>query len=696
MSLPTYQEATRKPSIPDALKLVAPYLEGCRDLASCCRVNKEWRRVFMDVLWENPLSNITSQGEYSSTHMRRYERHFDCVSEQFARFYALLPFSPLAASRIRILDNREWYCDPRSEFADTALAVSMAALRAKYCAQWKSSASFIKGYEDDLEVKDITTVQEGVRRLATSPILPNANFLILDSMAESDPGVFNPLRLWDRHPLLLSLEGVHLDLNPVVELGVPRVPFLDKIRYLSFNRSLWHSTAFVRTPLSLFGVFANVKVLKLQHCGITDHDLSLLATHQLSLNQLTCLDLRDNHLTDDCLEDLGVFLSHTERESGTVYPYHINSMVESVPQYQEIATDPEHQVNQRIDRDAETIPDDIDEFIAWAKKRGDLDVVPNTGLTQLYLSRNELSFNAVMFILLMAHPVLRTFDCGAMPATLAYRDIDKWSRYLPEEYTRTRWRNRSPYSHMRDRSPIPLAVALCSHQHAPKLERLTVHHSFVTYEPDNPSPNNVAGPPYVATGPGGHTPSGLVTTPNEMHSFRPEVNPNIQYLELAGMPEFAPRRCLRYLRSFLRLATKLDRDLMVYRSRQNPKGRRAPRVLPGLKKLVIVLTKKYEDDNDMGSATEDPDAERFVRESENDFSFFEEDTQRGEQLVGDRDLYRRRTDLLQVRADLAEFRKETREAYAAVKREKGVCYADHHIEEHWHWKGQLVVVRPSG
>lgn len=561
----------------------------------------------------------------------------------------------------------------------------MAALRVNYYHKWGLSESLIKGHEDDLEVKDITTVQDGVRRLATSPILPNPTFIILDSIAESDPEGFDPLKLWDRQPLLLSFERVHLDLNSVAELEVPRLPFLDKVRYLSLNRSRWYSTAFIRAPFSLFGVFANLKVLKLQHCGITDHDLSLLVDHQLGLNQLTCLDLRDNLLTDDCIDDLGMFLGHTEREPRTIYPYHIDSMVESVPQYQESATDPEHQRHQRVDRDAETIPDDIDEFIAWATKFRDLDVIPNTGLRQLYLSWNSFSFSVVLSVLSKAQAALRTFDCGASSVTSAHFDIRRWARYLPDEYTKTRRLEGSPYSHMLDRSPIPLAVALCSYHHAPKLEKLRIHHSFVTYVPTTTHP-------HVLIGHAENTLYSFVSTPNEVHRFLPEVNPNLQCLELVSVPEFAPRELSLRLKWFLTRAAVQERELMVYRLK-HPGGRRAPRVLPGLKRLVIVLTNKDEDDP--VCITEDEDAERFMRESENDFSFFEGEG-RGKKRAAGEEQQRQRKGYVDMRATLAAYRRETREVYEAVKREKGAWYADHHVEEHYHWKGELVVVRPSG
>lgn len=535
-------------------------------------------------------------------------------------------------------------------------------------------------FERDIMLTTPKTIEAAVQLLAISRHLTNAQYLILDRPeVQNDAEGSNLVEVWNRQSILvLSLNRARMPLDGFASMYPKNFPCIQRLWYLDLSNSM--SKSITKPPLSMFGVFANMIVLKLRGCGVRDQDVSFLRRHQVRRGQLTCLDLRDNFLTDGCYRDLARLVDDesTPPNDYPIYPYRICTLVEAAPDYNvdpPAPADPEHQSTIRLDPTASAIPDDLDNFIAWAQDHGNLDTVPNTGMRQMYMSGNDIGFQ-ILGLMLLGRSSMQTFDYDGPPVDF---EGDSW------------WR--ATLSHLQDseqtlnRSPIPAAVAICSYQHAPKLERLKIHHSFVTYFPRTQEHNSRRYDKIPAQE------RGVVAAPNEMWRLLPEVNNNLQYLELVGVPAWGSSELLETLIHFLKRAAGQENELRQYRL-ANPASRRSPRVLPGLKELKIRLTDKLEEN--LISATEDQDAERFIRESENDFSFFEDERGRGRRSIHDEELEKRRNERVDIRAGIAEYRRRTRADLAETVEKHGEHawqYADLNFP---HWGGILTVVRPGG
>lgn len=535
-------------------------------------------------------------------------------------------------------------------------------------------------FERDIMPTTPKTIEAAIQLLAVARHLANAQYLILDGQeVQIDIEGSQLMKIWNRRSLLvLSLNRARLPLNGFASMYPNNFPCIERLRYLDLSNSM--SMSITKPPLSMFGVSANMVVLKLRGCGVRDQDVSFLRRHQIRRGQLTCLDLRDNLLTDRCFRDLTLLVTDESTPSNDypIYPYRICNQVEAAPDYNvdpPAPADPEHQSSSRNDPAASPIPHDLDDFIAYFQDHGNSDTEPNTGMRKLYMSGNKIGFQ-ILGLMLLARSSIQTFDCDGPPVD---HEGDSW------------WRATS--IHLQDSEqtlnqlPVPATVALCSYQHAPKLEMLTIHHSFVTYSPRTQEQNSRR---YIMTP---ARERGVVTTPNEMWRFLPEVNNNLQYLELLGVPAFGRPELLNNLIRFLKRAAMQESELRQYRA-THLTGRRSPRVLPGLKELKIRLTSRLEED--MISATEDQDAETFMRESENDFSFFEDERGRGRRSAHGEKLEKRRNERVDIRAGIADYRRKTRADLAET--------VERHGEHAWkyanlnfpHWGGILTVVRPGG
>lgn len=534
-------------------------------------------------------------------------------------------------------------------------------------------------FEKDIMLTTPKTIEAAVQLMAISRHLTNAQYLILDMQeVQNDAEGSNLIEIWNRQSLLvLSLNRARMPLDGFASMYPKNFPCIQRLRYLDLSNSM--SMSSTKPPLSMFGVFANMIVLKLRGCGVRDQDVSFLGRHQVRRGQLTCLDLRDNLLTDRCYGDLARLVDHesTPANDHPLYPYRICTLVEAAPDYNvdpPAPTDLEHQLTIRLDPTASAIPDNLDNFIAWAQDHGNLDTVPNTGLRQIYMSGNDIGFQ-ILGLMMLGRSSMQTFVYDGLPVDF---EGDSW------------WR--AALAHLQDgeqkmdRSPIPAAVALCSYQHAPKLERLTIHHSFATYSPRTQEQNSRRYDKSPAQE------RGVVAAPNEMWRFLPEVNNNLQYLELVGVPAWGSSELLESLIHFLKRAARQENELRQYRL-ENPASRRSPRVLPGLNELKIRLTDKLEED--LISATEDQDAERFMRESENDFSFFEDERGRGRRSAHDEELEKRADERVDIRAGIAEYRRRTRADLSETVEKHGEHAWKYADLDFAHWGGILTIVRPG-
>lgn len=672
-TLPTYQAATRKQGRRDVFELVTKYIQDAGDLFQCCLVDREWNDLFMVLLWDNPLSKVRGSSKYAQEIVRVI---LIPSPAKFIRLYNSIPFTR-GASRIRIVDGRQCfrYCGGVCHCNSSDMAIHIVAPRRESLAPHLSTREF----ERDIMPTTPKTIEAAIQLLAISRHLINARYLILDRQeVQNDAEGSNLMEIWNHQSLLvLSLNRARQPLEGFASMYPKNFPCIQRLRYLDLSNSM--SMNIAKPSLSMFGVFANMVVLKLRGCGVRDQDVSFLRRVQVRRGQLTCLDLRDNLLTDRCYRDLARLVDDesTPPNDYPIYPYRICTQVEAAPDYNvdpPAPADPECQSSIRLDPAASAIPDDLDDFIAYVRDHGNLDTVPNTEMRQMYMSGNEIGFQ-ILGMMLLARSSMQTFDYDGPPVDF---EGDSW------------WRATSIHlqdsEQTLDRSPIPAAVALCSYQHAPKLERLTIHHSFVTYSPRTQEQNIRRYDMIPAQE------RGVVATPNEMWRFLPEVNNNLQYLELLGVPAWGSPELLQALIVFLKGAAKQENRLRQYRL-ANPASRRSPRVLAGLKKLKIRLTNKLEED--LISATEDLDAERFMRESENDFSFFEDERGRGRRTTQDEEVERQRRERVDIRAGIAEYRRKTREDLAETVEKYGAEHAWKYADLNFpHWGGILTVVRP--
>lgn len=70
MSLPTYDQAVTEP---DALTLVAPYLDA-KSLLALCKVSKHFREVLSPYVWSQPIHIMEELGGRDSKSLKHFNR----------------------------------------------------------------------------------------------------------------------------------------------------------------------------------------------------------------------------------------------------------------------------------------------------------------------------------------------------------------------------------------------------------------------------------------------------------------------------------------------------------------------------------------------------------------------------------------------------------------------------------------------
>ncbi|EPE33134.1 RNI-like protein [Glarea lozoyensis ATCC 20868] len=359
------------------------------------------------------------------------------------------------------------------------------------------------------------------------------------------------------------------------------------------------------------GRFLNLRVLKLRGLKLTDSmlpDIILRSGHRL-----WSLDIRDNLLTvagvqqliDNCLQPLPPQLNDVTSLE----------LVEAAPKYERDITLDHQSQTERLSIACR--PDDEASFTRYLNVRGNLlqplgyvldekdDLLKATGLTNLHISGNKLNASAVDIILpYMVH--LKVLDVASI-------------RVHPSQSGRK-------YSYLtttQNTLPLIQSLGCCT-------EFLRIHHSAVT---------------------GTNTPIFSLSSlkyslaylrdaekakmAGKQKLFLPRDNYHLRHLTLTDIPTKSFGPVIHRLIDFLNDCVAQERVLRDAAHSVGLRHRRAPKLLSGLHTLRLEFMAEDTglSNQSVGSASEDHDADGFLRESEKDFSFFDDNQPRSVPVI---------------------------------------------------------------
>ncbi len=609
------------------------------------------------------------------------------LAEQFARFcYQLGNFTDLSNPRLNTIDTLNFrisWVDRMDEFCQSFMLDSVPVPESSetLVTCWR----FLVLRHPDRKLKTLSPgryvgVIPFVVREAFSELMHKAKmarFVVADGVIRnSDDQKWSRLHLskMSSKPLLLSLRNCYLptaDFDELCSTGnLALLEFLD----------VSYSTSGVPDSLWIpgFEPFRNLRVLRLRRCQFLDkHFRGLLVRKLASSYQLSTLDLRDNELTDNIGHDLLDMLPPSDpcELADISYTTSDNGLpIEAPPAYQREM----HQYTgeapelQRVDPNTSSMSDTVDEFIQYRNQCGDHDIGHWTGLRRLLLSGNtEISLRTLLRLLLR-RSVLEVLD---MDCSLE-KGFDASKHSIAEL---------GSHEHL-EKSVIPVIVVLTSYKHAPKLRRLTIDHSFVTHRP-----RLVAG---LKRDPAQYIPYVFSWAKNNKaplyhQYFKPEINQTIEFLELANIPPFGKKEILDGLVKLLKGVSVQQGYLQTLKVIW-PTSPRKPRVLNGLRQIKLV----FRDIPPEASVTEDEDAERFIRESMNDFSFFEGENKpalKAPASIGASSSAA--AQLVDIKSGLRKYRAETKARYELERSRLGVGEKNMPLgAPHFFYTGTLTVV----
>lgn len=706
MALPTYEATLGFTKRQHALKLVSLYLPS-EDVAKCCAVSKEWIDVFLPILWENPLSRVKDWGGFE-----KLANSINPPVPYHYQYNAVLRLLPsclrdgFRATLVKTLDFRQ--LPPR----DSPGPINAMGDR------------FIPNIYKLLEVFE------------------KLQFVILDgtfhrNMLQGER--YN--RRWPlffhmtSSPTLLSMRSAYLNIefwsneHPLSELGPEYRQISDygedqrrNIVFLDLSHTIMdYNSEMLAFEHSSWNAFSNLRILKLRNCGLFDAGfVCLLNTLPERAHQLSSLDVRHNHLTDRSIAQLLLSIPQFDVDEYRVSRH----LVEPPPGYRGFGVlydNRDEAERMRADADFgiwsvgefDRIPDTAEAFMDATKD--EILTRPDSGirLVRLYVTGNRISGAEAIRYLSRARK-LRTFDCNA-----ALRTNEAFE--AAEEVVR----NYSP----RFETAVSVLVVLCSYKHMPNLQILGLDHSFVTSKPyqfrfsaeiDIKHPNTYSAQvrrfQYLARNddligfqqvnteaefedPEGVDPLSFEKWPIILPpAFEPEMNSNLEELTLYGIPEFADRTFIDSLVSFLKEASIQESHIEALRERH--RGRH-PRILPGLRKLTLVIKRGRIQERRIQerSITEDEDADQFSQAVAGDFSFFNEEYENnrvpewylpGYFHEGDGTACRHRQNYFKVVECIAGHRRQAREIYHdLVEQGEGRVKLG---SPHFHWSGELIVV----
>ncbi|KUJ21553.1 uncharacterized protein LY89DRAFT_729072 [Mollisia scopiformis] len=372
MSLPSYQEALARPSIPS---LVAPYLD-LSTLRSASRVNKAWSRDMNRQLWGDALKSF-SNSTHPFQQMTRFLEEAAKYRPDLREMITTIDLRPLLA--------RQHAFDLRQEFAKLELDI---------------------GYR---------------RILQHCLVFHNLRFLVLDELTRKGECDQTGFHCPNTRILLLSARGISLS-GYKSFLSLPE--FRD-LMYLDLSYTSY-SNAF-EIPLE----FKNLRIAKLRGLRLTKIPQFILDRG----TSLWSLDVRDNLLTGDCLGALyqHCFQKKHAALAGTDQALNdVHYLYESPPVYHRTSEEDLTTADFLSIRPDSTdafinyFKENCDLYKAYPSSRilpGKDPIYIHSGLTQLYISGNKLNSGNVNF-LLSTQNRLQVLDIGSVRAgTLQYKTM---------------------------------------------------------------------------------------------------------------------------------------------------------------------------------------------------------------------------------------------------------------------------------
>lgn len=352
----------------------------------------------------------------------------------------------------------------------------------------------------------------------------------------------------------------------------------------------------------------NIRVLKLRGLRLTSQSLPKCIFE--TAFKLWSLDLRDNLLTDEVINPIlhHCFLPSIPEQLDDDGLYHLPPTYEREPV--------DHSLRP-FDGIVPLRPDTKDAFlnhihrnVPSAMDESDLVLQP-TGLTHLYLSNNRFTSEGPEYLLYNTNR-LQVFDIGSVReepyASIKIRHVHSWAQAAGFGSSFHRRRNS-------------------------QIASLRVHHSIVTFVPTISSP--AAGSP-PATFSLRHLEEAevygrLASQKASAAALYPSFNCGIETLTLTGIPTKSYGFTIQQLVKLLDDCYAQEVDLA--RARPRTSHRRTPQVLPGLRTLRLEFVPADVEVRLPGgggySVSGDPDADAFLANALDDFSFFESDTMLG-------------------------------------------------------------------
>lgn len=372
-----------------------------------------------------------------------------------------------------------------------------------------------------------------------------------------------------------------------------------------------HSTVWTQSFSDL--PFEHLRILKLRGLHLTDSCLPKFGIR--NGHKLWSVDLRENLLTDAAISSLSDwFLPKLPLR----FSHPTVGLYRHPPTY--------HQNQQSSDNSAdETMPhrsDTADDFLRHMAanphviENAETDpLLRHTGLTHLYLADNKITADGVRQLLLLTNR-LHVLDVG-----------------ISRDSKDTLFKSRHAVSWDHGQSYPSLGIANSYH-----LSSLRIHHSIITCMP---TVSPVAGNEGI-TSPSTYSLRHLYAaeklargrTYKGTPGFTPMKNCIIETLILTGIPTKSYGFLIEKLISFLHACRNQERELANLRTNTH---RRAPEVLPGLKTLRLEFLPPDTIESiafaGRGSVSGDPDADVFSEASNEDFSFFTDNTERPAQRL---------------------------------------------------------------